>query len=76
MTQIPDAVGVYEDEDGDLWVRFGDGYDKWLHLVQYMVQWKPNLINRSWMSEFVTDDDVAEHLPLKCISNETKGEER
>ena len=23
MMQIPDAVGVYENEDGDLWIRFG-----------------------------------------------------
>lgn len=72
MAQIPDALGIYEDEDGDLWVRFEDGKDKWLH----MVQWHPTLVDRSWMVEFVADDDVAEHLPLKCISNETKEEER
>lgn len=65
MAQIPDIVGVYEDEDGDLWIRFQDGRDSWLHLVQ----WHPTQIDRSWMSEFVTDEDVAEHLPLKCISN-------
>lgn len=72
MAQIPDAVGVYEDEDGDLWIRFGAGKDRWLH----MVPWHPTPIDSSWMSEFATDDDVAEHLPLKCISNETKEEER
>lgn len=72
MAQIPDAVGVYEDADGDLWVRFQDGKDKWLHLAQ----WHPTPIDRSWMSEFVTDEDVAEHLPLKCISNAKEEEER
>ena len=65
MMQIPDAVGVYEDEDGDLWIRFEAGHDKWLHLTQ----WNPTPIDRSWMSEFVTDEDVAEHLPLKCVSD-------
>ena len=65
MAAIPSDVGVYEDEDGDLWVRFGDGKDKWLHLAQ----WHPTLVDRSWMSEFVTDEDVAEHLPLKCVSD-------
>ena len=72
MMQVPDAVGVYEDGDGDLWVRFQDGYDKWLH----MVPWHPTLIDRSWMSEFATDEDVAEHLPLKCISNGKTEEEQ
>lgn len=72
MARIPDAVGVYEDEDGDLWVRFGAGKDQWLHLAQ----WHPTQIDRSWMSEFVTDEEVAEHLPLKCMSNEKAKEER
>lgn len=72
MTLIPTAVGVYEDEDGDLWIRFEDGRDKWLHLAK----WHPTPIDRSWMSEFVTDEDVAECLPLKCISNEKAKEER
>ena len=72
MAQIPDALGIYEDEDGDLWVRFEDGKDRWLHLTQ----WHPTPIDRSWMVEFVTDEDVAEHLPLKCISNEKEEEER
>lgn len=71
MAQIPDAVGVYEDADGDLWVRFQDGRDKWLH----MVPWHPTLIDRSWMSEFATDEDVAEHLPLKCISGTVADDE-
>lgn len=65
MAAIPSTVGVYEDEDGDLWIRFEDGKDKWLH----MVQWHPTPIDRSWMSEFVTDEDVADHLPLKCVSD-------
>ncbi len=65
MMQIPDAVGVYENEDGDLWIRFGAGKDSWLHLTQ----WHPTPIDRSWMSEFVTDEDVAEHLPLKRVSD-------
>ena len=65
MMQIPDAVGVYENEDGDLWIRFGAGKDGWLHLTQ----WHPTSIDRSWMSEFVTDEDVAEHLPLKRVSD-------
>ena len=72
MAQIPDAVGVYEDGDGDLWVRFEAGKDRWMHLAK----WHPTPIDRSWMSEFATDEDVAEHLPLKFISNETKEEER
>ena len=72
MAQIPDALGIYEDEDGDLLIRFEAGRDKWLHLTP----WHPTPIDRSWMSEFVTDEDVAEHLPLKCLSNETKEEER
>lgn len=72
MTQIPTALGIYEDTDGDLWIRFEDGHDKWLHLTQ----WHPTPIDRSWMVEFVTDEDVAEHLPLKCISNGKKEEER
>ena len=72
MAQVPDAVGVYEDADGDLWIRFEDGRDKWLHLAK----WHPTPIDRSWMSEFVTDEDVAEHLPLKCVSNEKAKEER
>ena len=72
MAQVPAALGIYEDADDDLWVRFQDGHDKWLHLTK----WHPTPIDRSWMSEFVTDEDVAEHLPLKCISNETKEEER
>lgn len=66
MARIPDALGVYEDADGDLLVRFQDGKDKWLHLTPL----HPTPIDRSWMSEFVTDEDVAEHLPLKCVSNE------
>lgn len=65
MAQMPDALGIYEDEDGDLWIRFEDGRDKWLHLTQ----WHPTPIDCSWMSEFVTDEDVAERLPLKCISD-------
>ena len=72
MMQIPDAVGVYENEDGDLWIRFGAGKDRWLHLTQ----WHPTPIDRSWMSEFVTDEDVTEHLPLNCVSDEKKEEER
>lgn len=72
MAAIPSAVGVYEDADGDLLVRFQDGKDKWLHLTK----WHPTSIDHSWMSEFVTDEDVAEHLPLKCISDEKKEEER
>ena len=72
MTQIPTALGIYEDTDGDLWIRFEDGHDKWLHLTQ----WHPTPIDHSWMSEFVTDEDVAEHLPLKCVSNEKEEEER
>lgn len=71
MAQIPDALGVYEDEDGDLWVRFEDGKDKWLHLAQ----WHPTQIDRSGMSEFVTDEDVAEHLPLKCVSGKVTSNE-
>ena len=65
MAQMPDALGIYKDEDGDLWIRFEDGHDKWLHLTQ----WHPTPIDRSWRSEFVTDEDVAEHLPLKCVSD-------
>lgn len=65
MAQIPDAVGVYEDADGDLWIRFEDGHNKWLHLTR----WHPTPIDHSWMSEFATDEDVAEHLPIKCISD-------
>lgn len=72
MATIPSAVGVYEDEDGDLWIRFGAGKDKWLHLAK----WHPTPIDRSWMFEFVTDEDVAGHLPLECISTEKKEEER
>ena len=68
MTQIPDAVGVYEeDEDGDIWVRFQDGRDRWLHLTP----WHPTPIDESWMVEFVTDEDVAEHLPLKHVPTGT-----
>lgn len=65
MAQVPAALGIYEDADDDLWVRFQDGHDKWLHLTK----WHPTPIDRSWMSEFVTDDDVAEHLPLKRVSD-------
>lgn len=72
MMQIPDAVGVYENEDGDLWIRFQDGKDKWLHLAK----WHPTPIDRSWMSEFVTDEDVAKHLPLKCVPNKKTEEKR
>ena len=64
MAQIPTALGVSEDKDGDLWIRFGAGRDKWLHLTP----WHPTPIDRSWMSEFVPDEDVADHLPLKCVS--------
>ena len=71
MAQIPDAVGVYEDEDGDLWIRFEDGKDRWLHLTQ----WHPTPTDRSWMSEFVLDEDVAEHLPLKCVSGKVTSNE-
>lgn len=68
MTQIPDAVGVHEeDKDGDIWVRFQDGRDRWLHLTS----WHPTPIDRSWMVEFVTDEDVAEHLPLKHVPTGT-----
>lgn len=71
MTQIPDAVGVYEDEDGDLLIRFESGRDKWLHLTK----WHPTPIDCSWMSEFVADEDVAERLPLKCISGKGADDE-
>lgn len=71
MARIPDALGIYQDEDGDLWVRFQDGRDKWLHLTQ----WHPTPIDRSWMSEFVTDEDAAEHLPLKCVSGKVTSNE-
>lgn len=71
MTQIPDALGIYEDEDGDLWIRFQDGRDKWLHLAK----WHPTPIDRSWTSEFATDEDVAGHLPLKCISTKEAEDE-
>lgn len=72
MAAIPSALGVYEDMDGDLWIRFGDGKNYWVHLTK----WYPNPGDEDWLSEFVLDEEVAEHLPLKCVSNEKAKEER
>lgn len=67
MAQIPTALGIYEDMDGNRLAKYETGKDKWV-----MVSASSFTSHIKELScSFASDEDVAEHLPLKCIS--TKG---
>lgn len=72
MTQIPTALGIYEDMDGNRLAKYESGRDKWL-----MVSASSFTSHMKQLScSFASDEEVAEHLPLKRISNEKAKEER
>lgn len=70
MTLIPAALGVYGDADGDRLAKYETGKDKWVTVSAGCFTGRMKQLSCS----FVTDVDMAERLPLKCISNEKKGE--
>lgn len=64
MAQIPTALGIYEDMDGNRLAKYETGKDKWV-----MVSASSFTSHIKELScSFASDEDVAEHLPLKCIS--------
>lgn len=65
MTQLPTALGIYEDADGNRLAKYEAGKDKWM-----MVSASNFTDHIKQLScSFVSDEDVADHLPLKCVSD-------
>lgn len=64
MAQIPTALGIYEDMDGNRLAKYETGKDKWV-----MVSASSFASHIKQLScSFASDEDVADHLPLKCVS--------
>ncbi|MCT6901274.1 MAG: hypothetical protein M3Z40_09540 [Bifidobacterium sp.] len=65
MTQIPTALGFYVVADGNCLSKSETGKDKWV-----MVSASNFTDHIKQLScSFVSDEDVADHLPLKCVSD-------
>lgn len=71
IVQIPTVLSIYEDADGNRLAKYETGKDKWVMVSAGGFTGRMKQLSCS----FVTDEDVAECLPLKCISNrEIEGE--
>jgi len=71
MAQIPTALGIYEDMDGNRLAKYETGKDKWV-----MVSASSFTSHIKELScSFASDEDVAEHLPLKCVSGKVTSNE-
>ena len=64
MAQIPTALGIYEDMDGNRLARYETGKDKWVMVSASSFSSHIKQLSCS----FASDEDVADHLPLKCVS--------
>lgn len=65
MAQIPTALGIYEDADGNRLARYETGKDKWVIISEYWV----NTHIRQTECKFIHDEDVASCMPLKRVSH-------